>query len=182
MPSMTDSLPRPAASEYNEYYAPYVALVPDGDIVATLGSQLAETLDVLAQFTREQEAYRYAEGKWNVREVICHLVDVERLFAFRALTMARQDGAELPGMDQNEWVTRSQAADRPLEALVAECKAVRQANVLLFASFSHETGARTGVASGFGFSVRSFPWMIAGHELWHRALIQRDYLGAGGEG
>ena len=119
---------------------------------------------------------RYTEGKWNVREVITHLMDTERVFAFRALTMARQEGADLPGMDQDEWTARSDGGERPLGDLIEEWAAVRHANVLLFASFDRGTGARTGIASDNEISVRALPWLIAGHELWHRRLIAEHYV------
>lgn len=169
-------LPRPQHSEYNEYYRQYVALVPDGDIALTLREQLEETIAVLEGITPERETFRYAEGKWNVREVITHLMDTERVFAFRALTMARQEGADLPGMDQDEWTARSDGGERPLGDLIEEWAAVRHANVLLFASFDRDTGARTGMASDNEISVRALPWLIAGHELWHRRLIAEHYV------
>ena len=169
-------LPRPEYSEYNEYYRQYVALVPDGDITVTLREQLEETIAVLEGFTPERETFRYAEGKWNIREVITHLMDTERVFAFRALSMARQDGANLPGMDQISWTARSHGCARPLGDLINECTPVRRANVHLFASFDAEAGARTGIASDSEISVRALPWLIAGHELWHRGLIAEHYL------
>ena len=169
-------LPRPEYSEYNEYSRQYVALVPDGDIAVTLRDQLEETITVLEGITPERETFRYAEGKWNIREVITHLMDTERVFAFRALTMAREDGVTLPGMDQNEWTVRSNGGDRPLADLIEEWVAVRRANVHLFASFDGETGARTGIASDSEITVRALPWLIAGHELWHRGLISEHYV------
>jgi hypothetical protein len=169
-------LPRPQHSEYNEYYQQYVALVPDGDITVTLREQLEETIAVLEGFTPEGETFRYAEGKWNIREVITHLMDTERVFAFRALTMARQDGANLPGMDQDEWTERSNGGDRPLADLIQEWIPMRLANVHLFASFDADAGARTGIASDSEISVRALPWLIAGHELWHRGLISEHYV------
>lgn len=171
------TLPRPEASEYGDYYKLYVDLVPDGDILQTLQHQLGETLALLQGVAEDRETYRYAEGKWSLREVVGHLLDTERLFAFRALAMARSDDVDLPGMDQDEWVDSSSAGDRPLDDLAAEWAALRRANIHMFASMDEATGARTGTASGYSFTVRSFPWIIAGHELWHRQGIARDYLG-----
>lgn len=171
-------LKRPEDREYAEYYRQYVGLVPDGDILETLRDQLGETLALLQGLPEDRETYRYAEGKWSLREVIGHLLDTERVFAFRALAMARSAEVELPGMDQDEWADTSDAGQRPLDDLAAEWAALRRANVHMFASMDAATGERTGVASGFSFTVRSFPWIIAGHELWHRQSIARDYLGA----
>lgn len=173
------ALPRPAAGEHAEYYARYVAMVPDGDILEILREQLGPTLAMLQGLTEEQEKYRYAEGKWSLRESVGHLVDTERLFAFRALAMARSDGVDLPGMDQDEWVEGSNADARSLDDWAAEWAALRRANIHMFAWMDAETGARTGRASGYDFSVRSFPWIMAGHELWHRRLFEEHYLGGG---
>lgn len=173
------ALPRPADSEYAEYYGTYVSQVPDGDILETLRDQLGETLAMLQDLTEEQETFRYAEGKWSLREVVGHLVDTEWLFAFRALAMAREDGVNLPGMDQDVWVATSGANERPLAESCAEWAALRRATIHMFASLSEEQGERTGIASGNPFTVRSFAWIIAGHELWHRGLIEEHYLGAG---
>jgi hypothetical protein len=170
------SLFRPKADEYNAYYSQYTGLVPDGDIVQTLRVQMESTLELLEGVPAERQTFRYAEGKWSIREVVGHLIDTERLFAFRALTFAREDGAELPAMDQEEWGRRNNAHERPLDDLAGEWSAVRLATVHLFSHFDVDAGARTGIASGNVFSVRSFPWIIAGHELWHRGLIVRDYL------
>lgn len=172
------ALPRPDASEHAEYYGRYVAMVPEGDILETLRDQLGATLALLQHVPPERETYRYAEGKWSLREVVGHMVDTERMFAFRALAMARSDGVDLPGMDQDEWAARSNADARTLDDLAAEWAALRRSNIHMFAVMDAATGARTGVASGNPFTVRSFPWIIAGHELWHRRLIERDYVGA----
>jgi hypothetical protein len=173
------ALPRPSAGEHAEYYGRYIGLVPDGDILGTLKDQLGDTLALLEHAPGERETYRYAEGKWSLREVVGHLVDTERVFAFRALSMAREDGVDLPGMDQEAWVAASGADDRPLEELCGEWTALRRSHVYLFSAMTPEQGARSGIASGYRFTVRSFPWIIAGHELWHRQLIERDYLAVG---
>lgn len=170
------ALPRPEAGEHAEYYGRYVACVPDGDILETLRDELGETLADLQGLTPEQERYRYAPGKWSLREVVGHLIDSERVFAYRALTMARSENADLPGMDQDEWAERSDAHERTLDELCAEWAALRRANIHMFAAMSAEEGARSGRASGFDFTVRSFAWIIAGHELWHRQHIAEHYL------
>jgi len=173
------ALGRPGAGEYNEHYARYIALVPDGDIVETLAREMEATQALLSSVTAEREEFRYAPGKWSLREVVGHLVDTERLFAFRALWFARGGAGELSGMDQEAWARVSSAGARPLAELAEEWRALRRANVLMFGSFTPEDGARRGVASGYEVTVRALPWMIAGHELYHRARIRSDYLGEG---
>lgn len=172
---MTD-FGRPGPGEHADYYARYIALVPDGNIVAILLNQLGDTVEMLRAIPEERETYRYAEDKWSLREVIGHVIDTERMFAFRALAMAREDDVDLPGMDQDVWGARSNAAERTLSDLIEEWIAVRRSNVHLFSTMPDGAGGRKGRASGFDFTVRSFPWMIAGHELWHRDLIRSDYL------
>jgi uncharacterized damage-inducible protein DinB len=173
------TLPRPHGCEYNEYYARYIGLVTDGDIVRTLEREGAATQALLASVPPEKEEFRYAPGKWSLREVVGHLVDAERLFSFRALWFARVGSGELPNMDQEAWARASRAGSRPLAELAAEWAALRRANVLFFRSLSAEEGERSGVASGHEVTVRALAWMIAGHEVYHRRLIRRDYLGEG---
>lgn len=173
------ALPRPETGEYNEYYARYIALVPDGDIVETLARQMKETHDLLRNVPPEQEEFRYAPGKWSLREVVGHLLDTERVFAFRALWFARGAGGELAGMDQEVWAKSSSAHSRSLGDLAWEWMGLRSANALMFASFDEEAGLRRGVASGYEVTVRALAWMIAGHELHHLGIIRRDYLGQG---
>lgn len=168
-------LPRPQAGEHDDYYLRYVEMVPDGDIVDTLATQLGETLALLQAVPPERETYRYAPDKWSIREVVGHLIDVERMMAFRAMNMARADAVVLPGMDQDEWQRHSNAGQRPLHDLASEWGALRRANVHLYATLGSGAGERRGIATGLEFTVRSFPWITAGHELWHRDRLQRDY-------
>jgi uncharacterized damage-inducible protein DinB len=168
-------LTRPHASEYAEYYATYIRQVPDGDILATLAAQIEDTASRLSHLPAGRETFRYAPGKWSVRDVVGHMVDVERLFAFRALWFARNAEGALPSMDQESWAASSNAGDRPLADLVAEFRTARAATLTLFASFDAEICLRRGVASGNPFTVRSLAWMIAGHENHHKAGLIRDY-------
>jgi hypothetical protein len=168
-------LPRPSAGEHAEYYRRYIDLVPDGDIVETLGSQLGETLALLQAVPEDRETFRYADDKWTIREIVGHLIDTERVFAYRALHIARAENADIPGMEQDEWASNSNAGKRPLYDLASEWGAIRRANVHFFATVGPDAGERRGKASGFDFSVRSFPWIIAGHELWHRRRLIEDY-------
>lgn len=172
---MSGHLPRPEAGEHDEYYSRYIDLVPDGDIVETLSLQLGETLALLQSVPPERETFRYAPDKWSIRQVVGHLIDVERMMAFRAMNMTRADHVNLPGMDPDEWASHSNADERPLDDLASEWGALRRANVHMFVSLGPDAGERKGIASGREFTVRTFPWIIAGHELWHRGLLVRDY-------
>jgi len=167
---------RPAPDEFNEYYSRYIDLVPDGDIVATLTEQMAETQKLLASVPADREDYRYAEGKWSVRDVVGHVMDVERVFAFRALWAARREEAEQPSMEQDSWADASNAGRRPLADLAGEWAALRRAVVLMCAGFDEETWDRRGRASGNAYSVRAAIWVIVGHEVHHRGVLEREYL------
>jgi len=174
-------MPRPDPSEHAPYYSRYIDLVPDGDLVRTLATQGEETRARLASVPPERETYRYAPGKWSLRQVVGHLIDTERLFAFRSLWFARGAGSPLPGMEQDEWAEVSDAADRPLAELLGEWAAVRRDTLALLGGYDEAAWARSGVASDNPMSVRACGWIIAGHELWHRRGLERDY-GVGAEG
>lgn len=167
---------RPAPDEYNEYFGRYIDSVRDGDVVATLTAQIDETLALLASVPAEREEYRYAPGKWSLREVVGHLIDTESAFAFRALWVARQAAGGQPSFEQDDWARSSNAGDRELKDLMEEWQALRRANVLKFAGFDGPAWMRRGRVSGNEVTTRALVWVIAGHELYHRALLERDYL------
>ncbi|MDH5588993.1 MAG: DinB family protein [Gemmatimonadota bacterium] len=173
------TLPRPEASEYNPYYGQYIDMVPEGDICDVMETEIRETLALLRSVPADREEFRYAPEKWSLRESVGHVIDVERLFAFRALWFARGGEGELSGMDQIGWARASSAGRRPLADLADEWEALRRANVALFRSFEEADGAKRGVASGFEVTVRALAWMMTGHELHHRKLIREAYLGEG---
>lgn len=169
-------LPRPEASEYAAQYRQYVELVPDGDILATLEAQLEESRRFLAEIPAEKEEHRYAPGKWSIREVVGHVSDTEWVFLYRALSMARGDPAALPGMEQDVWAENANAHERSLAEIVEGWAAIRRAGTHLLRSLDAGSGARKGRASGHPFTVRTCPWVIAGHELYHMERIRVDYL------
>lgn len=166
---------RPTPNEYAPYYAGYVDLVPDGDILETLERQLPDTLARLRATPPERETFRYAEGKWSVREAVGHVVESERMFAGRALWIARQPEVALPGMDQDAWVREADHDARPLARHLDEWSTVRESTLRLLESLPADTHRRTGIASGVSFSVRAFFWIVAGHELHHRRLFEERY-------
>ena len=169
---------RPQPSEYNEYYGLYVGQVPDGEILHILRDGVKRTVDLLAGLSPEQETYRYEPGKWSVREVVGHVIDVERVFGYRALSIARADPVPLPGMDQDVWAASSNAHHRPLAQQLEDFRAARASNVAMLAGFDDAVWERSGTASGYPFSVRTFPWILAGHEIHHRRVLEEKYLKA----
>jgi uncharacterized damage-inducible protein DinB len=170
---------RPESTEYFEYYDTYIRRVPDGDILLLLGENLAETLALLDTVPAGLEEHRYAPGKWSIREVIGHVIDAERVFAYRALHFARRDAAPLPSMEEGDYARYSNAGQRTLRDLAEELAAVRRSSILLFRSFDEEMLDFRGKASGYEFSVRSIPYIVAGHEIHHRSVLAERYLKAG---
>lgn len=173
------TIARPADNEYAPYYRTYTSLVPDGAILEILNRQLTETQLLLAGVPAERETFRYAPEKWSIREVIGHCIDTERVFASRALWIARGAAGGQPGMDQDAWVAASNAGERPLAALAVEWAALRRDVVTMLGSLPDDAWGRTGTASRRKFTARSFPWIIAGHELHHRGILINRY-GLGG--
>lgn len=167
---------RPAKEEYAPFYATYVERVPEGDVVETLSSGIPAVRALLEPVTPALETYRYAPEKWTIREVVGHVVDSERLFAFRALHMARRDPAPLPSMDQEQWARGSNAGERPLPELLDELEAVRRSTVCFFRGLDPGAADIRGVASGMEFTVRSLASIIAGHEIHHRGVLEERYL------
>ena len=174
MPAIT--VPRPSSSEYAPFYAGYVAGVPDGDLIALLEEQGQGTLALLGAISEEKSNYRYAPGKWTVREVLGHIMDGERVFSYRALTFARGDAGPLPSFDENAWAAASNAGRRTMKDLLAEYRAVRAATVALFASLGAEEFARSGVASKNPVTVRALAYIVAGHERHHLRILRERYL------
>lgn len=170
------TLLRPTAADVASYYFGYIDLVPDGDVLEILAAELPETRRLLAGVDARRETYRYAPGKWSVREVIGHLIDAERVFGYRALHMARGSAGSLPSMDQEVWAAAAGAHERPLADLLAELEHVRGGHLALFRSFDAAAWERVGVASDVSFRVRVFPFILAGHERHHRSVLVEKYL------
>lgn len=167
-------VPKPDSDEYLAYYGKYIALVGD-DAMTALRAQAASTARLLAGVNESQAMFRYAPGKWSVKEVVGHLMDGERVFGFRALWFARKDAAPLPGFDENAWVPAGGFDRLPLTALAAEFAAVRTATLAMFATFDESALARRGTANGAEVSVRALGHIIAGHELHHVSLLKERY-------
>jgi hypothetical protein len=173
---MNSTSTRPAADESSPYYFTYINLVPDGDIIPMLQSQHADIHGLLNHTTDAQASAHPAPGEWSIKEVVAHLSDAERLFAFRALWFARGEQSALPGMEPNPWVALSNANARSLSDLLAEFGHVRAASIALFANLDAGAWLRRGIASDNAISVRALAWIIAGHELHHNRSLREQYL------
>jgi hypothetical protein len=172
----TAAATRPAKSEYLPFYETYIALVPDGDVVATLANQMNETQALLRSLPASVATYRYAPDKWSVNELVGHLIDSERNFAIRALRFARNDATPLPGFEQEDYVRNANFDAYPLVDLASELESLRQSTVFLFRHIDEEAWMRRGVANNAEVSVRALAYIIAGHELHHREILGSRYL------
>jgi hypothetical protein len=171
---------RPAVGEYDAYFDRYIRLVPKGDIIGQLEQQIVETARLLDRVPEEGGSVRYAPSKWTLTEVVGHVVDTERVFAYRALRFSRNDRTLLPGFEQDDFVAHGAFETRTLAGVTAEFAAVRAATVALFTGLTPEQLQRRGVANDVEMSVRAIPYVLAGHELHHLAIIRERYLGAPG--
>jgi len=168
---------RPAPGEYDPYYQPYLDLVPARvtDVLSHLKRQGVATMNLMKGLDDERAEYRYAPGKWSVKEILGHLIDTERVFAFRALWIARGEPAAQPGMDQDRWAATADAHRRSLVELWREQHVCRTDHVYLFRSLAPADVGRTGIANGAPVSVRALPWIIAGHEKHHLNVLKERY-------
>jgi len=137
---------------------------------------MAETRELVGGLTDDRLTFRYAPEKWTIKEIVAHLADDERIYAYRALRFARHDPAELPGFDQEAFARHSGANARSIDDLLAELEAVRRSTILLFAALDDEALDRSGIADGNRSTVRALAYHIAGHELRHRNVIRERYL------
>ncbi|GAB3833665.1 DinB family protein [Hymenobacter jeollabukensis] len=168
---------RPEPGTYPPYFDIYISRVAtDIDPLDMLSVQPTALHQLLAGVTEEQATLRYAPGKWSIKQVVLHLADAERIFAYRALRFARADEQELPGFAENSYAEHSGADDRTLASLLAEYAAVRQATLALFHSFTPEQLQRGGTANGRPSTVRALLYILAGHEAHHAEILAERYL------
>lgn len=178
MPSTSAAIAAPDNSEYDPYYGQYISLVQGNDVTGALERQVRETLALLAGLTEQQANHRYAPEKWSVKEVAGHVTDTERIMSYRALRIARSDQTSIEGFEQDDYVRAAQFGNRPFASLLEDFAIVRRATLRLFHSLDGEAWTRRGVANQKQVSVRALVWIIAGHELHHRKILQERYLAA----
>jgi hypothetical protein len=166
---------RPKAGDNNPYYDRYISLIGDDDIIEFLDEQRITSEKFLKTFTEDQGNYSYADGKWTVKEVIGHVIDTERIMAYRALAFARSEGQSLPGFEQDDYVAESNFKQRTLDDIINEFRTVRESNILLFKSLDEEILNRRGTASGSEVTVLALIYIIAGHEKHHMNTLREKY-------
>lgn len=163
-------------NEVPEFYRTYVRHVEGEPIVAALERSRDELIYLVNTFSDEKASFRYAEGKWSVKDLLQHLIDAERVFTYRAMRFSRNDATELSGFDQDPYAYHAQADKRDLKELVNELVTIRSSSILLFKSLSEEELKRTGVASGHEMSAGVLGFITAGHMLHHLKVIREKYL------
>jgi hypothetical protein len=172
----SDAYPRPGPNEHSPYYAKYVVLVPDGDLLDTMTRQLDESWAFFSEIGEGRGDHAYAPGKWTIREVLGHLIDAERIFGYRVLRIARGDQTPLPGFDENAYVPESLASGRTLVELAEEFAPVRRSHLALLRTLTPEMAARLGTASDAPVTVRAIAWIMAGHAAHHMGIVRERYL------
>lgn len=169
---------RPAPGDYAPYAEKYVALVSGDDVLDSLRTQLKQTATLFSGRSERDGNFRYAPGKWSVKDVVGHIGDTERIFSYRALRIARGDPTPLQGFEQDDYVRNARFSERKLQDLVDEYADVRQATLALFGSLDEEAWHRRGVASNNPVTVLALAYLIAGHELHHRKILDELYFPA----
>jgi len=169
-------MPAPQPNEYAPFYGKYVTLIGERDIIAMLETQYAEDLAWLRGLPADRHRFAYAEGKWTLQEVLQHMSDTERIFAYRALRFGRGDTTPLPGFDENTYTPAARVARRSYESVVEELAAVRLASLALVRSFDEEALSQFGTASGNAMSCRGAVYSIAGHWMHHMNIIRERYV------
>lgn len=167
---------RPAETDYAPYYKNYIDKIKGDKILDILNQQTKELQNILNSFPESKGNHTYADGKWTVKEVIGHMMDTERVFAFRAFSIARGEKQPLPGFEQDDYVIEGKFNSRNLFDLVYEYRLMRESNLLLFRSFDNEMLSKRGIASGYEVTVNALLYMIAGHTKHHLELLREKYL------
>ena len=169
-------MPRPDLTRVPEYYHQYINQTKGNDLMKTMRKQTGSFLQFLKKIPKDKRNYRYAEDKWTLKEVLQHIMDAERVFAYRALCFARKDTTPLPSFDENNYADNSKAEKRKWKDLVSEFEAVRQSTEILFDSFDDEQLEADGTASGKSNYVLAIGYIIAGHANHHIKVIKERYL------
>jgi hypothetical protein len=166
---------KPASNDYGSWYAGYVSLVPEDDILSAIEQQSSETQKLLASLDETRGAHRYAEGKWSVKEVIGHLTDSERVFGYRALCIARGEQTSLPGFDENEYMQNANFDEWRLGDLAELYAVTRRANIVMFRNLPEDAWSRRGVANETPVTVNAIAYIIVGHERHHLKVLRERY-------
>ncbi|WP_323756572.1 DinB family protein [Roseivirga sp.] len=166
----------PKTGEYNPFYQTYISQLEGHNVLERINEQKAEMTALFNSISEEKSNTAYAEGKWTIKEVLNHINDVERIFTYRALAIARGDKQSLPGMDQDSYQAAATNPSRPLTSYLAEFEAIRSASILFFENLREDETMKEGTASGNKVTVRALAAMTVGHAAHHIQIIKERYL------
>lgn len=169
---------RPQTEDMTPFAKGYIEQVEGENLLEALNATLLETLRLYQGMDETIGNYRYAAGKWTLKEVLLHIIDTERIFSYRALTMARNDKSPLPGFEQDDYVPASKAESRTLKSLVEEYEVVRKGSIILLENMDDEMLDRKGTANNQPMTARIIGWMMAGHDLHHNKVVRTRYMTA----
>lgn len=169
----TNQLPE---NEYSVFNATYIKAAANVEMIEELEISLHDFIKFVQNIPMDKFDYRYAEGKWTIKDIIQHVIDTERIFSYRALRISRNDATPLPGFEENDYVANTDANSRSIQDLLAEFSAVRYTTLFLFKSFSAEQLTRMGTASNTQISVRAIGFILIGHQKHHQRVFQERYL------
>lgn len=164
------------SNEYSKFNATYIHPLENTNLIEELEICLHDFIRFVQNIPMDKFDYRYAEGKWTIKDIIQHIIDTERIFSYRALRISRNDQTPLPGFEENSYVEHTNANDRSIQQLLTEMAAVRQSTLLLFKSFTQEQLQLIGTASDHPISVRAIGFIIIGHQKHHQRIFQERYL------
>ena len=167
---------RPDPADYAPFTGAYVSEVPEGDVVELLRQQIASMSDLFGGMTDRQASFRYADDKWSLKQLIGHLTDMERVFVYRALRIARGDTTPTVGFDSDGFAARSNSDERSLVDLLSEFVLNRKSTIAFFSTLGHPAWELKGTTNGFNYSVRAIAFVIAGHNEHHLKVIQTRYI------
>jgi hypothetical protein len=171
------TIARPEPGEYSPYHERYISLIPGADILGTLDAQRRQMLLLLSGRDEGDGELRYAPDKWSAKQVLGHVCDTERVFAYRALRIARGDQTPIEGFEQDDYVKNGPFARAPLAEIIEDYIAVRRATITLLRNLDEAAWARRGIANKNEITVRALAYLIAGHELHHRRMLEEKYFG-----
>jgi len=166
---------QPQAEEYPVFYKGYIDTVPN-DVLAELEHQIGSFPALLKEIPSEKASFAYAEGKWTILELVGHILDTERIMAYRTLRIARNDATPLPGFEENDYVANAHFADRSLDSMAEEFEHLRKANLFLIKSLNENELARVGISNEQPISVKALVFIIAGHLNHHMRILKERYL------
>lgn len=163
-------------NEYSQFNATYINALDNVELLEELEISLHDFIRFVQNIPMDKFDYRYAEGKWTIKDIIQHIIDAERIFGYRALRISRNDQTPLPGFEENDYVENTDANSRSIQGLLTELSALRHSNLLMFKSFTEKQLTRMGIASNHSISVRALGFLIIGHQKHHQKVFQERYL------